>query len=450
MEESKLLEMVDTMRASGKFSALRKKLSDMNAVDIAQLISILGDEDLLKIFRILPKDAAAGVFSYFEPETQERLVREMTDSELEALIEDLFMDDTADFLHNAPEDVVKRVLARMEPEERRVVNQFLNYPRFSAGSLMTAEFVELGDSMTVGEAMAFIRKTGAEKETVYACYCVDYARRLIGAVPLSRLILSDEKTLVRDIMDGGDKLKFVQTGDDQKKVIDLARKYDLCCLPVVDEDKKLAGIITIDDIIDVLVEENTKDIEKMASLRPSVDKYMQTGLFSLFKNRIPWLLILMVAATFTGLIVEHYEGLLTAFFALIAAIPLLTGSGGNAGLQASATIIRGLTLGEIKSKDYLRVVLKEVTLALMCGTALAAVNFARMFFISKAALTLCFAVNASLVLAVLIAKIVGSVLPMLAKRAGLKPSLVSNTMLTTLIDASTLAVYFAIAGAILL
>ncbi len=450
MEESKFLEMVDSMRASGKFSALRKKLSDMNAVDVAQLISILKDEDLLRIFRILPKDAAAGVFSYFEPETQERLVREMADSELEALIEDLFMDDTADFLQSAPDDVVTRVLARMEPEERQLINQYLQYPRFSAGSLMTAEFVELGDSMTVGEALAFIRKTGADKETVYACYCVDYARRLIGAVPLSRLILSDEKALVRDLMDDGDKLKFVQTGDDQKKVIDLARKYDLCCLPVVDEDKKLTGIITIDDIIDVLVEENTKDIEKMASLRPSADKYMQTGLVTLFINRIPWLLILMVAATFTGLIVGHYEALLTAFFALIAAIPLLTGSGGNAGLQASATIIRGLTLGEIKAKDYWRVVLKEVTVALMCGTALAAVNFARMVFISKAALPLCFAVSAALILAVLIAKIVGCALPMLAKRAGLKPSLVSNTMLTTLIDASTLAVYFAIASAILL
>jgi len=450
MEENRFLEMVDAMHASGKFSALRKKLVDMNAVDTAQLIQVLATEDLLRVFRILPRDVSAGVFSYFEAETKERLVRELQDSELESLVEGLFIDDTTDFLQDASEDIVKRVLARMEPEERQLVNQYLKYPRFSAGSLMTCEFIELNDSMTVGEAMALIRKTGASKETVYACYCVDYARRLIGAVPLSRLILSDEKALVRDLMDEGEKLKFVQTADDQKKVIDLARKYDLCCLPVVDEDKKLAGIITIDDIIDVLVEENTKDIEKMASLRPSADKYMQTGVFSLFKNRIPWLLILMIAATFTGLIVESFEGLLTAFFALIVAVPLLTGTGGNAGLQASATIIRGLTLGEIKPKDYLRVILKEFTLALMCGTALAAVNFARMFFITKAELSLCLAVSAALVLAVLIAKIVGSILPMLAKRIGLKPSLISNTMLTTLIDASTLAVYFAIASTILL
>lgn len=449
MEETRFLEMVDTMRASGKYSALRKILCNMNTVDTAQTIEVLEAEDLLRVFNILPEDVSAGVFSYFEPHTQEKLVSVMQDSELEALIENLFIDDTMSFFRAAPPDIVERVLARMESDERKQINQHLQYSRFSAGSLMTCEFVELNDSMTVSEAMTLIRKIGSKKETVYVCYCVDHVHRLIGAVPLSRLLLSDDKTPVRDIMDSGEKLKFVVTDDDQKKVIDLARKYDLYCLPVVDEDKKLAGIITIDDIIDVLVLENTKDIEKMASLRPSDDKYMQTGLLSLFKNRIPWLLILMIAATFTGLIVQRYEGLLTAFFALIVAIPLLTGSGGNAGLQASATIIRGLTLGEIKSKDYLRVVLKEVTLALLCGTTLAAVNFARMFFISKAALPLCLAVSAALVSAVLIAKTVGCLLPLLAKRAGLKPSLVSNTMLTTLIDACSLAVYFALAKVIL-
>ena len=449
MEENRFLEMVDTMRASGKYSALRKILCDMNTVDTAQLIEVLEAEDLLRVFNILPEDVSAGVFSYFEPHTQEKLVDVMQDSELETLVENLFIDDTVAFLRSAPADVVKRILARMESDERKRINQHLQYPRFSAGSLMTCEFIELDDSMTVSEAMTLIRKTGSKKETVYVCYCVDYVRRLIGAVPLSRLLLSDDNASIRDIMDSGDKLKFVGTDDDQKKVIDLARKYDLYCLPVVDTDKKLAGIITIDDIIDVLVVENTKDIEKMASLRPSDDKYMQTNLFSLFKNRIPWLLILMIAATFTGLIVQQYESLLTAFFALIVAIPLLTGSGGNAGLQSSATIIRGLTLGEIKSKDYLRVMAKEVALALLCGVALAGVNFARMFFISKEALPLCVAVSAALVSAVLIAKIIGCALPMLAKRAGLKPALVSNTMLTTLIDACTLAVYFALAKVIL-
>lgn len=447
MEENRILEMVDTLRASGKHSALRKALCDMNAVDTAQAINGLGTDDLLRVVRILPKDVSTGVFSYLGEDTQERLARAMPDSELEALVEDLSMDDAVDFLQAVPEDIEKRALARMEPEERKVINQFLAYPRFSAGSMMTAEFVELEDDMTVAEAVAFIRKTGAGKETIDTCYCVDYARRLTGSVRLKTLLFSDEKKLLSEVMDSGEKLIYLSTGDDRKKVIALARKYDLVCLPVVDEDRKIAGIITIDDIIDVIEKENTVDFEKLASLRPAEKKYLDTGVFSLVKNRILWLLLFMVAMFFTGLLVESFDGSLTAVVGLAAAIPMLMGVGGNASLQASILITRGLALGELKTKNWLKILFKEIRVALVCGIILAAVNLARMFFFSSAGAGVYLIVCAALICSVVISKLIGCLLPLLAKSLKINPAHISAPLLTTLADAGALAVYFALAKA---
>ncbi len=445
MEEDKILEMVNTLRSCGKHSALRKLLCEMNAVDIAQALNGLETEDLLRVIRILPKDVSTGVFSYFNADTQERLARAMPDSELEALIEDLFIDDAVDFLQAVPEDVRKRALARMDPDERKVISQFLAYSRFSAGSMMTVEFVELDDDMTIAEAIAFIRKTGADKETISTCYCVDYSRRLVGAVPIKALLLNDEKKLVSDVMDNGEKLIYVSTEDDRKKVIALARKYDLYCLPVVDEDRKLAGIITVDDIIDVIEKENTVDFEKLASLRPSEKKYLDTGVFGLVKNRIVWLLVLMVAMFFSGLIIQSFDGSLTAVVGLAAAIPMLMGVGGNASLQASALITRGLSLGELKTRNWLKILFKELRVALVCGVLLAGVNFARLFFFSSADMNLYLVVSAALVCSVVLSKILGCALPLFAKLARLNPAHISAPLLTTIADAGALAVYFALA-----
>lgn len=447
MEEDKILEMVNTLRACGKHSALRKLLCEMNAVDIAQALNGLETDDLLRVIHILPKDVSTGVFSYFSADTQERLARAMPDSELEALIEDLFIDDAVDFLQAVPEDVSKRALARMEPEERKVITQFLAYPRFSAGSMMTVEFVELEDDMTLAEAIALIRKTGADKETIDTCCCVDYSRRLVGTVSLKALLLNDEKKHISEVMDGGEKLIYVSTGDDRKKVIALARKYDLSCLPVVDEDKKIAGIITVDDMIDVIEKENTVDFEKLASLQPSEKKYLETGVFGLVKNRILWLLVLMIAMFFSGLIIESFDGSLTAVVGLAAAIPMLMGVGGNASLQASALITRGLSLGELKTKNWLKILFKELRVAIVCGVLLAGVNFARMLFFSSADMNLYLVVSAALVFSVVLSKIIGCALPLLAKLARLNPAHVSAPLLTTIADAGALAVYFALAKA---
>lgn len=444
-----ILENISALLAEGKLADLREQLCDMNVVDIAQAMESLPEDELLRIFRILPKDISADVFSYLEPDSQAQLLNLITDTELENLLDDMFLDDTVDFLEEVPANVVRRVLAKADSETRCLINRFLKYPENSAGSIMTIEMVELHDFFTVGQAIEHIRSTAVDKETVYTCFCIDDKRHLIGTVALHTLLMAKDNELIRDIMDTDSQLICVNTLDDQEKVADIARKYDLLSVPVVDNEARLVGIITIDDIVDVIEDENTEDFEKMAMLHPSDDNYLKTGVFKLAKNRILWLLVLMVSAIFTGKIIENYENMLAAVAGLTACIPMLMDTGGNAGNQVSTLIIRGLALGEIHPKDYLKIVFKEIRVALICGLTLAAVNIGRMMLFSSGGMPVYLVVSAAMVCAVIVAKIIGCTLPIIAKLVKLDPALMAGPMITTIVDMVTLLIYFALAKAFL-
>ncbi len=454
MDNQSLTEIITKMLTNNKFSALKDILSEMNVVDIAQAMEEMEPENQVRIFRLLPKDSSAEVFSYLDSDIQEYIVATITGAELKFLMDDMFIDDAVDFLEEVPANVVTRVLAHTNPETRNLINKFLKYPENSAGSIMTIEMASFPESYTVNRAISELRKTALDKETIYTCYCTDSQRKLVGSVALRRLIVSPEDTIIKDIMYDDEQLIYVNTLDDQETVADIARKYDLLSVPVVDNEKRLVGIITIDDIVDVIEEENTEDFEKMALLLPSEDEYLKTGVFTLTKNRIVWLIILMLAATFTGQIIEGYEDKLSAFAGLTACIPMIMGTGGNSGNQTSTLIIRGLSLGTIKIKDYFSVLWKELRVAIICGIILAIANFGRMFIIREITgnditnsvfIVVCLA----MLFAVVIAKTLGCTLPILAKILHLDPALMAGPLITTLVDTITLLVYFAIANAIL-
>ncbi len=444
-----ILESISTMLAEGQLSALREQLCELNVVDIAQAMEELPENELLRIFRILPKDISADVFSYLEPESQAQLLNLITDSELSSLLDEMFLDDTVDFLEEVPANVVRRVLAQADSETRKIINKFLKYPENSAGSIMTIEMVELHDFFTVGQAIAHIRSTAFDMETVYSCLCIDDKRHLIGSVALHTLLMAKDDELIRDVMDTDSQLISVHTLEDQEEVAEIAKKYDLLSVPVVDNEQRLVGIITIDDIVDVIEDENTEDFEKMAMLHPSDDNYLKTSVFNLAKNRILWLLVLMVSATFTGKIIESYEEMLSAVAGLTACIPMLMDTGGNAGNQVSTLIIRGLALGEIRPKDYLKIVFKEIRVALICGLTLAVVNIGRMLIFSSGGMPVYLVVSAAMVCAVIVAKIIGCTLPIVAKLVKLDPALMAGPMITTIVDMVTLLIYFALAKAFL-
>lgn len=454
MENQSLTEIITKMLTNNKFSALKEILSEMNVVDIAQAMEEMDSDNQVRIFRLLPKDSSAEVFSYLDSDIQEYIVDTITGAELQFLMEDMFIDDAVDFLEEVPANVVTRVLAHTNPETRNLINKFLKYPENSAGSIMTIEMASFPESYTVSRAISELRKTALDKETIYTCYCTDSQRRLVGSVPLRRLIVSPEDTVIKDIMYDDEQLIYVNTLDDQEAVADIARKYDLLSVPVVDNEKRLVGIITIDDIVDVIEEENTEDFEKMALLIPSEDEYLKTGVFTLTKNRIVWLIILMLAATFTGQIIEGYEDKLSAFAGLTACIPMIMGTGGNSGNQTSTLIIRGLSLGTIKINDYFKVLWKELRVAIICGIILAIANYGRMFILreitgSDVTNSVFVVVCIAMLIAVIIAKTLGCTLPILAKLLRLDPALMAGPLITTLVDTITLFVYFAIANAIL-
>lgn len=442
------------MLTNNKFSALKEMLTEMNVVDIAQAMEEMESENQVRIFRLLPKDSSAAVFSYLDSDVQEYIVDTITGAELQFLMDDMFLDDAVDFLEEVPANVVTRVLAHTNPETRNLINKFLKYPENSAGSIMTIEMASFPESYTVSRAISELRKTALDKETIYTCYCTDSQRKLVGSVALRRLIVSPEDTVIKDIMYDDEQLIYVNTLDDQETVADIARKYDLLSVPVVDNEKRLVGIITIDDIVDVIEEENTEDFEKMASLTPSEDEYLKTGVFTLTKNRIVWLIILMLAATFTGQIIEGYEDKLSAFAGLTACIPMIMGTGGNSGNQTSTLIIRGLSLGTIRINDFFKVLWKELRVALICGLILAVANFVRMFILREitgndVSNSVFIVVCLAMLFAVIIAKTLGCTLPILAKILHLDPALMAGPLITTLVDTITLLVYFAIANAIL-
>lgn len=456
MEFETLLKIVSSLLAKNEISALRSMLREINVVDIASIMEELEPADRLRLFRIMSKDMSADVFAYLESDSQAEIVRMISDKEVERLVNDMFIDDAVDFLEEVPANVVTRVLKQASPETRAQINKFLKYPESSAGSIMTIEMVQLRVDMTAKDAIASIRKNGLDKETVYTCYCTDSKHTLLGAVPLLQLLLCDEDTLVENIMQDDRQLISVHTHDDQEEVAAIVKKYDLLSVPVVDNEERLVGIITVDDIVDVIEEEATEDFEKMAKIQHSDDGYLKTGVFSHVKNRIVWLMILMISATFTGKIIDSFETTLSTVAGLTACIPMLMDTGGNSGNQASTLIIRGLAVGDVKPKDIFKILWKELRVAVICGLILGIVNIGRMFVLSQFSATgshnveVFLVVSAALVMAVIVAKLLGCTLPLFAKLIHLDPALMAGPMLTTIVDLITLVIYLSLANAFLM
>lgn len=441
-------EILTELLHNKKWKELKEILDEMNEQDIAELFMELEERDLTLIYRLLNKELAAEVFVNMEPEYQEQLIRAFSDTELREVLDELYVDDAVDLIEEMPATLVKRILKHTDPDTRKSINEILKYPEDSAGSLMTIEYVDLKRGMTVADAFTRIRRTGVDKETIYTCYVTDSKRKLKGYVTVKDLLLADEGAEIREVME--DNVICVTTHEDKEVVADIFQKYDLVVLPVVDTENRLVGIITVDDAIDVLQEEITEDMELMAGITPTDKPYLKMGVFENFKKRIPWLMLLMVSATFTERIITHFEGALTACVALTAFIPMLTGTCGNCGNQSSSTIIRGLSLGEIEFRDTFRVVVKEFLIALACGIALAVVNFAKlMIFDDSITWQMALVISVTMICAVVFAKVVGSVLPVIAKKIGFDPAVMSSPFISTIVDAVTLLIYFAIASSVL-
>ncbi len=440
--------------AEKKYQTLKDVMATMNAADIAAVFEDLDEERTPLLFRLLPKELAAEAFAELSPELQEHLIRGFSDKELHEVVSELYVDDAADLVEEMPASVVKRILAQADPEMRREINEILRYPENSAGSIMTTEYVSLRPQMTVAEAIQRIRRTGVDKETIYTCYVTE-ARRLLGTVSVKDLLLApDDNTPVSEIMDG--HVISVSTLTDQEEVAQMLSKYNFLALPVVDADERMVGIVTFDDAMDVLVEETTEDIEKMAGMLPSEKTYLRSTPWDLFRHRIPWLLLLMVSATFTGMIITGFESALAAQVVLTAFIPMLMDTGGNSGSQASVTVIRALSLGELELPDLPKVVWKEIQTAVLCGAALASLCFLKIMVFDRMILgntditvMTAFVVCLTMALTVLAAKVVGCTLPLCAKRLGFDPAVMASPFITTIVDALSLLVYFSIAKAVL-
>lgn len=442
-----MYEQVLALLEEKKYPELKALLSEMNEADIAAIFADLPPEKLPLVYRILPKELAAEVFVNMESDAQELLIRAFSDNELREVLDELYVDDAVDIIEEMPATVVKRILQHTDPEVRKSINEILQYPEDSAGSLMTIEYVDLKKYMTVDDAFTRIRRTGVDKETIYICYVTDENRKLLGIVTVKDLLLSEKSQKIFEIMDTN--IIAVNTLEDKEVVADKFQKYDLLALPVVDQENRLVGIITIDDAMDVLQDENTEDIEKMAAITPTDKPYLKMSVFETYKKRIPWLLLLMVSATFTEKIIGHFEGALTACVALTAFIPMLTGTCGNCGAQSSATIIRGLSLGDIEFRDTFKVIFKEFRIALVCGITLGIVNFAKLMLFDDVGAYVAIAVSFTMVMAVVFAKIVGSILPVFAKKIGFDPAVMSSPFISTIVDAVTLLIYFKVATLIL-
>jgi magnesium transporter len=441
--EETIIKLLETK----KYSTIRDIMIAMNAADIAALFEDVEEEKLPLLFRLLPKELAAETFVEMDSDLQEMLIKSFSDSELKEVFDELYVDDAADIVEEMPANVVKRILQQSDPETRRMINEILKYPEDSAGSIMTTEYVSLRPEMTAEEAIKRIRRTGIDKETIYTCYVTEEDRRLIGYVSIRTLLISDDEERVKDIMD--DNVISVTTTDDQEDVSILFGKYNFVALPVVDKEGRLVGIVTVDDAIDVMQEETTEDIEKMAAILPSERPYLKTGIFATFKQRIPWLLILMISATFTGMIITSFENALAAQVVLTAFIPMLMDTGGNSGSQASVTIIRGLSLNEIEFKDLPRVIWKEFRVGILCGVVLAAANFLRLLLFNRIELPVALVICLTLVIVVVLAKLVGCSLPMFAKKLKLDPAVMASPFITTIVDALSLLLYFEIASSLL-
>ncbi len=443
MEEIREFTTLNTLMAEKQYTRLRQELAEMNDADIAAFFEQLEDEEQVKMFRILPKSMAADVFSYLDIDTQSYIITSLSDKDAANIIDNLMADDATDLLEEMPANIVKKLLANASPETRRDINHLLRYPEDSAGSVMTVEYVDLREDITVKEAIDRIRKIGIDSETINICYVLDRSRKLLGTVALRYLLLSDEDAVIGDIMH--ENVVSIHTLTDQEEVARTFQKYDFTSMPVVDNEGRLVGIITVDDVVDIMQEEATEDIEKMAAIVPSDKPYLKTGVFETWSKRMPWLLLLMISATFTGGIIAGFEDALGAMPVLVAYIPMLMDTGGNAGGQASVTVIRGLSLNEIKFTDVFKVIWKEFRVAFICGISLGVANFAKLMLFDRVSLNVALAVCLTLLLAVLIAKLVGCTLPMLAKKLGFDPAVMASPFITTIVDALSLLIYFAIA-----
>ncbi len=432
-----------TLIEEEKYTEARKSIIDLPAVDIAKLFEDVPQPKLVVVFRLLPKDLSSDVFTHMSSELQRQVIEAITDKEVVAIMSDLFMDDAIDFIEEMPANVVKRVLKNTSEDTRTLINQFLNYPTDSAGSIMTIEYIDLKKHMTVGQALDYIKANGYDKETINTCYVLNSSRVLEGVVSLRQLVLSDDEEILEDIINL--EVDSVKTHDDQEEVATTFKKYDYYVMPVVDNENRLVGIITVDDIIDVIDKEATEDIHKMAALQPTEKPYLKTNIWHLAKNRIPWLLILMVSAALTGGIIKRYETALQSVILLAAFIPMLMDTGGNAGSQSSTLIIRGLALGEIEPKHFLKVIWKELGVSIIVGIILAAVNFLKIYLIDKAGVLVAITVAFTLVLTVTLSKVIGGILPLLAKRFKMDPAIMAGPLITTIVDAISLVVYFATA-----
>lgn len=432
-----------TLIEEEKYTEARKSIIDLPAVDIAKLFEEVPQPKLVVVFRLLPKDLSSDVFTHMSSELQRQVIEAITDKEVVAIMSNLFMDDAIDFIEEMPANVVKRVLKNTSEDTRTLINQFLNYPTDSAGSIMTIEYIDLKKHMTVGQALDYIKANGYDKETINTCYVLNSSRVLEGVVSLRQLVLSDDEEILEDIINL--EVDSVKTHDDQEEVAITFKKYDYYVMPVVDNENRLVGIITVDDIIDVIDKEATEDIHKMAALQPTEKPYLKTNIWHLAKNRIPWLLILMISAVFTGGIIKRYETALQSVILLAAFIPMLMDTGGNAGSQSSTLIIRGLALGEIEPKHFLKVIWKELGVSIIVGIILSAVNFLKIYLIDKAGVLVAITVSFTLVLTVTLSKVIGGILPLLAKRFKMDPAIMAGPLITTIVDAISLVVYFATA-----
>ena len=442
-----MLEKLEELLKNKNYTTIRLMLEEYNVVDIATVIESLKTIELVKVFRLLPKDMAADVFSYLNSDKQQEIVESLNNSELALIIDDLYADDAVDLIEEMPAIVVKRLIGVANEQTRKEINLLLQYPEDSAGSMMTTEFVDLDEDMTIRDAIRKIRNVGKDSETIDPCYVTNPKREILGYITLRRLLLSQSNQLIKDVME--DNVICVNTHDDQENVAHRFQKYDFITMPVVDNEKRLVGIVTVDDIIDIIQEETTEDIEKMAAIVPTDKPYLKMGVFETFKTRIPWLLLLMISASITGKIIQGYEAALSSYVILTSFIPMLMDTGGNSGAQASVSIIRALSLNELRFKDTPKIVWKEFRVSILIGLVLAIANFIKIILIDQTSLIVAFVVCMTLFLTVVIAKLVGCLLPIGAQKIGFDPAIMASPFITTIVDALSLIVYFNIAGMLL-
>lgn len=441
--EASLKNSIERLLENKRYTTLRDIFITLQPVDIAAMFDEMPEEALPLLFRLLPKEIAAETFVEMDDDAQEMLIHGFSDTELKEVVDELYVDDAVDLIEEMPANVVMRILRQADPEVRQKINEVLNYPEDSAGSIMTTEFVSLRPTMTVSDSIKRIRRTGVDKETIYTCYVTDDNRKLIGMISIKTLLLAEEDSIVSDIMEAN--VISVNTLDDQEHVANQFNKYDFLAIPVVDGENRLVGIVTVDDAIDVMQEETTEDMEMMAAITPSDKPYMKTGVFETYRKRIPWLLVLMISATFTGMIITSFEDSLAVIPVLTAYIPMLMDTGGNSGSQASVSVIRGLSLDEIKFRNMPMVIFKECRVALLCGVTLAAANFLKLLFFDRVDVAVALAVCLTLVCTVFVAKVIGCSLPIIAKKIGFDPAVMASPFITTAVDALSLLMYFQIA-----